>query len=80
MSKSFTEEQIAEIRNHFEYFDRDESGCMEIKEFRELFKIIAPESKRAEADDAFSAIDEDGNGAIDFDEFLEWWSHNWSVY
>ena len=75
-----TEEHIAKVRREFEYFDRDSSGQLDVKEFRELFKVIAPEASRKEADAAFSAIDEDGSGLIEFDEFLEWWESNWSVY
>lgn len=75
-----SEEKIAKVRHEFEYFDRDNSGELNIKEFREMFKVIAPEARRAEADEAFSYIDEDESGAIEFDEFLEWWESNWSVY
>ncbi len=78
--KELTEERIAKVRNEFEYFDRDSSGHLDIKEFRELFKVIAPDASRKETDEAFSEIDEDQSGAIEFDEFLAWWETNWSVY
>ena len=78
--KELDEKEIAKIRREFDYFDTDESGQMSLEEFRKLFKVLAPESQRSEADAGFAAIDEDGNGAIDFDEFLDWWRSNWLVY
>lgn len=78
--KPLTSDQIDKVRGHFDYFDEDQSGKLNLKEFRELFKVIAPDSRRAEADEGFAAIDEDGSGEIEFDEFLEWWQSNWSVF
>jgi len=78
--KELTEKDIEKIRREYDYFDADGSGHISLEEFRQLFKVLAPESKRSEADEGFAAIDEDGNGAIDFDEFLQWWRSNWLVY
>ncbi|MFK7957462.1 MAG: EF-hand domain-containing protein [Lysobacterales bacterium] len=78
--QELTQERIAKVRKEFEYFDSDSSGHLDIKEFRELFRVIAPEAGRSESDEAFKAIDEDGSEAIEFDEFLAWWETNWSVY
>lgn len=75
-----TDEKIAKVRHEFEYFDRDNSGELNVQEFRDLFKVIAPEARRAEADEAFRCIDENASGSIEFDEFLDWWESNWSVY
>ncbi len=73
-------EKIDKVRHEFEYFDSDSSGYLDSNEFRLMFKVIAPEASRKECDEAFAAIDEDGSGKIEFDEFLEWWESNWSVY
>lgn len=78
--KELSEKEIAKIKSHFDYFDEDESGKLDVKEFRKLFKVIAEDSTRAEAEAGFAAIDTDGSGEIDFDEFLEWWQSNWFVY
>ncbi|MDJ0653806.1 MAG: EF-hand domain-containing protein [Xanthomonadales bacterium] len=78
--KPLSPEKIEKVRREFEYFDEDGSGKLELEEFRKLFKVLAPESKRAEADAGFAAIDEDDSGEIDFDEFLEWWESNWFVF
>ncbi len=78
--KEFSEKEIENVRGEFDYFDEDQSGKLSLDEFRKLFRIIAPDARRAEADAGFAAIDEDGSGGIEFDEFLEWWKSNWLVY
>lgn len=78
--KELTAEKIAKVRKEFEYFDSDNSGALDLKEFRELFRVIAPDSSLKESDEAFRTIDDDESGLIEFDEFLEWWETNWSVY
>jgi len=78
--KQLSEAEIETVKSHFDYFDDDKNGKLDEKEFRALFKAIAPDAKQSEADEGFSAIDTDSSGAIDFSEFLEWWQSNWFVY
>ena len=78
--KELSDKQIDKIKGHFDYFDEDNSGRLNLNEFRQLFKVIAPDSKRSEADAGFAAIDTDKSGEIEFDEFLDWWNSNWFVY
>ena len=68
------------VKAHFDYFDEDSNGSLDQDEFRLLFKALAPDAKRSEADAGFAAIDVDDSGEIDFTEFLEWWQTNWMVY
>ncbi|GJM11489.1 MAG: hypothetical protein DHS20C11_37650 [Lysobacteraceae bacterium] len=78
--KEFTEEERTEIRSHFDYFDSDGNNEMDVDEFTRLLKTIAPEASDEEAEKGFADIDENGDGHIDFDEFLDWWGMNWSVF
>jgi Ca2+-binding EF-hand superfamily protein len=78
--KELDEREIAKIKSHFDYFDEDSSGKLDLNEFRKLFHVIAPDAKRDEADNGYEAIDTDSSGEIDFDEFLDWWQSNWFVY
>ncbi len=78
--KELDQEKIDRIKREFDYFDSDGSGKMSLEEFRELFKVLAPDSKRREADAGFAEIDADSSGSIEFDEFLQWWQTNWLVY
>ena len=79
MSK-LSEAEIAEIRDHFEFFDRNHNDLLEEREFVQLFKILAPDASKEMALRGFRTIDKDDNGGIDFDEFLEWWQMNWTVF
>jgi len=79
MSKLSVEE-ISEIRDHFDFFDRNHNDLLEESEFIKLFKILAPDASKEMAIRGFETIDTDGNGGIDFDEFLDWWKMNWTVF
>ena len=78
--KQLTAEDMKKVKAHFDYFDEDSNGILDQDEFRLLFKALAPDAKRSEADTGFAAIDVDTSGEIDFAEFLEWWQTNWMVY
>ncbi len=75
-----SQEEIAEIKDHFDFFDKDNSGLIDIDEFTQLLKILAPEASQANAIRGFATIDVDHNEQIDFDEFLDWWKMNWTVF
>jgi Ca2+-binding EF-hand superfamily protein len=79
MSK-LSQKEIAEIKDHFEFFDRDNSGLIDQDEFIDLLKVLAPSADRSNAIRGFETIDGDHNEQIDFDEFLEWWQTNWTVF
>ncbi len=75
-----TEEQIAAIREDFDFFDRDNNGHIDIQEFIELLSVLSPKTKVSHVEEGFSLIDENGDGHIDFEEFLAWWQTNWFEY
>jgi len=75
-----SKKEIEEIRENFDFFDRNHNDLLEKKEFIQLFKILAPDASREMAIRGFETIDLDGNGGIDFDEFLDWWKMNWTVF
>lgn len=75
-----SQEEIAEIKDHFDFFDKDKSGLIDIDEFTQLLKILAPEASQDNAIRGFATIDIDQNEQIDFDEFLDWWKMNWTVF
>ena len=75
-----TKEEILEIKDHFDFFDRNHNDLLELREFIKLFEIIAPSASKEMAIRGFETIDIDGNGGIDFDEFLDWWKMNWDVF
>merc|ERR1712091_58549 len=66
-----TEEQIEEIREAFNLFDADNSGAIDIRELKAAVRALGFEIKKEELKKMISDIDNDGNGDIDFGEFLE---------
>ena len=74
---TLSSETIEQIKDNFEYFDRDENGQIDSDEFLELLKTISPQSTPEQALKGFSIIDENGDGQVDFTEFLAWWQTTW---
>ncbi|MFT5452407.1 MAG: calmodulin [Enterobacterales bacterium] len=77
MTTKLSQEKLEEIRTNFDYFDNDNNGMIEIKEFISLLQVIEPTSTKQQAEEGFKIIDDDDNGVIDFDEFLVWWESCW---
>lgn len=68
-------ERLEEMRESFDHFDRDENGKIDRFEFQELCKAIGGGVSDEEVDIGFQAIDSNGDGLIDFNEFVRWWSN-----
>merc|ERR1711988_1791586 len=66
-----TEEQIEEIREAFNLFDADNSGAIDVRELKAAMRALGFEVKKEELKKMTSDIDNDGNGSIEFGEFLE---------
>jgi Ca2+-binding EF-hand superfamily protein len=78
--KPLSDKKIEEIKEHFNFFDRDNNGAIDVEEFSELLQVLTPESNQEQAYEGFSLIDTDGSGYIEFDEFLAWWKTCWWEY
>merc|ERR1711871_1752545 len=66
-----TEEQIEEIREAFNLFDADNSGAIDVRELKAAMRALGFEVKKEELKKMINDIDNDGNGSIEFQEFLE---------
>merc|ERR1712032_1701296 len=66
-----TEEQLDEIREAFSLFDADASGMIDVRELKAAMRALGFEVKNEELKKMVSDIDGDGNGTIEFGEFLE---------
>lgn len=75
--QELSQEKIEEVRQNFNFFDRDSNGFIEVKEFIELLKTISPATTEAQAVSGFELVDENNDGLIEFDEFLTWWQTVW---
>merc|ERR1712072_354874 len=65
-----SEEQMDEIREAFNLFDGDQSGAIDVRELEAAMRALGFEVKK-ELKKMVSDVDNDGNGTIEFAEFLE---------
>lgn len=64
-------EKIAEIHDVFNMFDSDKSGDIDISELKAAFALLDPEMVEEEVEELMAELDADGNGTIEFEEFLQ---------
>ena len=70
MADNLTEEQIAEFKEAFSLFDKDGDGTITTKELGTVMRSLGQNPTEAELQDMINEVDADGNGTIDFKEFL----------
>ncbi|ACO70037.1 predicted protein, partial [Micromonas commoda] len=58
------------FREVFDLVDKDKSGAIETEEVEELTKLLGLDLTRDEVELLVREIDKDGNGEVDFEEFL----------
>ena len=74
MAKKPTDEQLDELRETFDYNDRDGDGRIEPDEFVVMLDELDADMSSKEAKIGFQDIDTNDDGLIDFDEFVAWWT------
>merc|ERR1711937_762290 len=67
---ALSEEQIDEIREAFSLFDGDASGAIDVRELKAAMRALGFEVKNDELKKMITDVDNDGNGTIEFSEFL----------
>merc|ERR1711976_231939 len=65
-----SDEQIAEIKDAFQLFDKDGDGCISTKELGMVMRSLGQNPTEAELMDMINAVDTDGSATVDFPEFL----------
>lgn len=67
---NLTEERIAEFREAFELFDKDQDGCITIDELAALMKALNLPATDQEIQNMKSEVDVDQNGNIEYKEYI----------
>ncbi|ORY93919.1 calmodulin 2 [Syncephalastrum racemosum] len=70
MSDQLSAEQISEYKASFDLFDKDGNGFIDSKELGAVMKSLNMTPSEGELKDMIQEVDADGNGTIDFNEFL----------
>ena len=71
-----TPEEYDELKESFEYNDSNDDGKIDFGEFVSMLDDLEADVGETEARIGFRAIDTDRDGAIELDEFVEWWSES----
>jgi len=71
-----TDDALAELREAFEYNDRDGDGRIEPEEFVTMLDELEANMSAKEAKIGFQDIDTNDDGLIDFEEFVAWWAED----
>jgi Ca2+-binding EF-hand superfamily protein len=66
--------RLAELRRDFHYNDTNHDGGIDLREFRALLEALEADMSEEEVRIGFAELDLDGDGAIEVDEFLAWWT------
>lgn len=70
MVEPITEKKISELREAFEIFDRDQDGYITIKELADIMRNLGNPPTEGEIQDMINEVDIDGNGNINFQEYI----------
>jgi calmodulin len=68
------EDERAELREAFDYNDRNADGMIQLEEFLEMLEDLEADMSDREARIGFQDIDTNDDGLIDFGEFVAWWT------
>ncbi|CAH9104051.1 unnamed protein product [Cuscuta europaea] len=70
MYKVIKEDLIAEFQESFNFFDKDGDGCITIEELATVIRSLDHNPSDEELQDMIDEVDTNGNGTIEFPEFL----------
>ncbi|KAL4297171.1 hypothetical protein GQ457_12G003840 [Hibiscus cannabinus] len=70
MTDILTEEQVSEFKEAFNFFDKDGDGRITVEELATVIRSLDQNPSEEELQDMIREVDADGNGSIEFSEFL----------
>jgi len=71
MPTNLSADQIAEFKEAFSLFDKDGDGTISETELGTVMRSLGQNPTETELIEMVREVDADGNGEIDFDEFVE---------
>ncbi|XP_020627191.1 neo-calmodulin-like isoform X2 [Orbicella faveolata] len=69
--EKLSDEQIEEYKDAFSLFDRDENGIITTRELGSIMRSLGFNPTEEELQTMINEVDYDGNGVIDFPEFVK---------
>ncbi|XP_032240595.1 calmodulin-A [Nematostella vectensis] len=69
--EDLSQEQLEEYRDAFEHFDKDSSGSITTRELGGIMRSLGENPTEIELQDMINSVDCDGNGLMNFDEFVK---------
>merc|ERR1712018_346429 len=61
----------ADLKEAFKIFDRDKDGYISMKELKKVCSMLGTMLTKEELDEFMAEADADGNGKLDYDEFVK---------
>ncbi len=69
--ENIPEFKLKDYREAFDLFDKDKDGGITAKELASVMRSLNQEPTEFEINEMIAEVDKDGNGVIDFSEFVE---------
>lgn len=69
-----TDDEIAEVREIFDHYDKNGNGVIEVGELGSLLEALDAKLDKTQLAAAISDLDSNANGRLEFDEFIAWWA------
>ena len=71
-----SQEELDELREAFDYNDRDHDGMIQLDEFSDMLDELEADMSPKDIEIGFKDIDTNDDGLIDFGEFVDWWAED----
>ncbi|CAK9143770.1 unnamed protein product [Ilex paraguariensis] len=70
MAEALSEKQVTEFREAFFMIDKDSDGLITMEELEVVIQSLHEHPTKEEIQEMINEVDPDGNGTIDFEDFL----------
>merc|ERR1712183_443936 len=71
MAQTLTDDQKGEIKEAFNFFDKDQDGSIDITELNNVMKSLGKNPTDSELQSLMKGVDSDGDGMINYEEFQD---------